>query len=234
MFEFLIQEVFIFHNHISRAQNKDVTPFWKLRLCCSEPSIWSNSFIRMLTMRNSIPEKKKKKTFSFPNARKVFLDDTSIIAYIKVPKSQVTNKSSGHLKYALYWNTPLKPLFKNRLKTAKRYINSVVNGLWLAMQISAGYPRQTICHSANIVCNMTYVCSPIKRIHISSSTYSLFGEVGITQGMLECHLNLSLFNIYIRRTSLLGLLHSWIFKWIKLYCYWVPCTRDINNSYKKV
>ena len=33
-------------------------------------------------------------------------------------------------------------------------------------------------------------------MHISSPTCSLFGEVGITQGMLECHLNLALFNRY--------------------------------------
>ena len=41
-----------------------------------------------------------------------------------------------------------------------------------------------------------YVYGPIKRMHLSSPTCSLFGEVGITQRMLECHFNVTLFNRY--------------------------------------
>ena len=43
---------------------------------------------------------------------------------------------------------------------------------------------------------LTFVYSPIKRMHLYSPTCSLFGEVGITQGMMKCHFNFTLFNKY--------------------------------------
>ena len=42
----------------------------------------------------------------------------------------------------------------------------------------------------------SHVSSHIKMMHLSDPTCYLFGEVGITLGMLECHHNLALFNIY--------------------------------------
>ena len=41
-----------------------------------------------------------------------------------------------------------------------------------------------------------YVSSHIKMMHMSDPTCSLFGEVGIMQGMLECQYNFAFFNVY--------------------------------------
>ena len=73
-----------------------------------------------------------------------------------------------------------------------------------------------------------YVCSPIKMMHMSYPSCSLFGEVGITQGLLECHYNLhiSIYMVY----QFTRLFHSLIFKWIKLHHYWAHCSGDLNKD----
>ena len=59
-----------------------------------------------------------------------------------------------------------------------------------------------------------YVCGSIKRLHLTSPTCSLYGEVGITQGMMECHLNFAFFNkygvpIYYQATPFIDIQVNW-------------------------
>ena len=58
---------------------------------------------------------------------------------------------------------------------------------------------------------------PIKIMHMSDPTCSLFGDVGKTYGMLECHYNLSLFITTVYHFT--RLFYSLAFKWIKLHHY---------------
>ena len=55
---------------------------------------------------------------------------------------------------------------------------------------------KTLKNNQHFGISWPYVYGSLKRMRMSSPTFSLFGEVGITQGMLEYHLNWALFNRY--------------------------------------